>query len=158
MVKGPKLGFDLRPPKWLGRPCLDFIFATHLGLPVLELSVREGLEIKVLMRIKLSFHGCFLFLLLWSASGDEIWGNGDALKTKRRYGVMVVLGKQRRFEVYVWDWELRMGKEKLIIAFSQSKYKWWCRIEWGNNFSHYIISNILFVLLGFHFCLLLLLN
>ena len=36
---------------------------------------------------------------------------------------MVVLGKQKRFEVYVWDWELRMGKEKLIIAFSQSKYK-----------------------------------
>ena len=56
---------------------LDFIFATHLGLPVLELSIREGLEIKVFMRIKLYVHGCFLFLLLCSASGGEIWGNGE---------------------------------------------------------------------------------
>jgi hypothetical protein len=52
-----------------------------LALPTLELPLKddlEGLEIMVLMRIKLSFHGCFLFLLLSSASGGS-W------KTIRRY-------------------------------------------------------------------------
>jgi hypothetical protein len=62
--------------------------------------VGERLEIMVLMRIKLSFHGCFLFLLLCTYVERVVV---LAWKAKRRYEAVGVMRMRR----LVWVWEIK---------------------------------------------------